>query len=188
MTNGSACVAFGIALLAAAAIPAAGQSGQPAPAFTAPVITDTGSLPGPRQPIFFRHDIHAGQWHIPCLYCHYTAQISSEPGIPAVQTCAGCHFMISGSTPTHQAEIKKVFDAWGKSQPPEWVRVHALPAFVHFPHMRHVKALGTESCTTCHGAVGAMPQIHQVAPLTMGWCINCHLQKQVTRDCLICHY
>jgi hypothetical protein len=30
--------------------------------------------------------------------------------------------------------------------------------------------------------------VYQVAPLTMGWCINCHVQKQVTRDCVVCHY
>ena len=37
-----------------------------------PLLTaaDTGSLKGPRQPIFFRHDIHAGQYKIQCQYCH----------------------------------------------------------------------------------------------------------------------
>jgi hypothetical protein len=29
-------------------------------------------------------------------------------------------------------------------------------------------------CSTCHGQVSQMNQIKQVAPLTMGWCINCH--------------
>jgi hypothetical protein len=188
MTNGSACIALGIALVVCAVIPAVAQSGQSAPVITAPVIRDTGSLRGPRQPIFFRHDVHAGQAHIPCLYCHYTATVSSEPGIPALQTCYGCHMMIGGSTPTHEAEIKKVRDAWSSQRAPEWVRIHTLPGFVHFPHMRHIKALGTESCTTCHGDVRAMPQVHQVAPLTMGWCIQCHMLKQVTRDCLVCHY
>jgi len=187
MRSGSR-VAAGIALAMATSVPAAAQSGQPAPAFTAPVISDTGSLHGPRQPIFFRHDVHAGQNRVPCLYCHYSAAISSEPGIPSVQTCAGCHMMVGGSTPTYQAEIKKVRDAWNHKAPPQWVRIHALPGFVHFPHLRHIKALGSESCTTCHGDVGHMVQVYQVAPLTMGWCISCHLQKQVTRDCLVCHY
>ena len=43
--------------------------------YRAPVISDTGKLKGPRQPIFFRHDIHAGQDQIPCMYCHYSAAI-----------------------------------------------------------------------------------------------------------------
>ena len=188
MTKRNGWVAAGIAFALFTAIPAAAQKGQNATAVPAPVINDTGALAGPRQPIFFRHDIHAGQDKIPCLYCHYTATISSEPGIPSVQTCFGCHLMIGGSTPAHEAEIQKVRDAWGDKKPPEWVRVHALPAFVHFPHMRHIKALGTDACKTCHGDVQKMPQVHQVASLTMGWCINCHVKKEVTRDCSVCHY
>jgi len=169
-------------------LPAAAQTGQPASAYKAPVISDTGKLQGPRQPIFFRHDIHARQDQIPCLYCHSTVTISSEPGIPAVQTCFGCHQMIGGSTPSHQAEIKKVRDAWANRRPPEWIRVHSLPGFVRFPHQRHIKVLGTDGCITCHGDVRQMPQVYQVSTLTMGWCINCHVQRNVPRDCTLCHY
>jgi Cytochrome c7 and related cytochrome c len=163
--------------------------------FKAPVISDTGALKGPRQPIFFRHDIHAGQDQIPCMYCHYSAAVSSEPGIPSLQTCIGCHQLIGGSTPTHQAEIKKVRDAWRERKAPEWVRVHALPGFVRFPHMRHIKGLSTrlgvdanETCTTCHGDVKHTTQIEQVSTLRMGWCVRCHLKNEVTRDCSVCHY
>src|SRR5207247_3775905 len=95
------------------ALPAAAQR------YQAPDIKDTAGLPGPRQPIFFRHDIHAGQDEIPCLYCHSSVAVSSEPGIPALQTCIGCHQLIGGSTPSHQAEIKKVRDAWRERKPPE---------------------------------------------------------------------
>ena len=96
--------------------------------------------------------------------------------------------MISGSTPSHEAEIQKVRDAWSDSKPPQWIRIHALPAFVHFPHMRHSKALGTDACTTCHGDVKTMPQVYQTSSLTMGWCVTCHVEKKVTRDCTVCHY
>ena len=54
-------------------------------------------LKGPRQPIFFRHDIHAGANKIPCQYCHYSVAESSEPGIPSMQTCMGCHLVIGGT-------------------------------------------------------------------------------------------
>ena len=166
-----------------------GQQAQPASSrYTAPVIIDTSSLKGPRQPIFFRHDIHAGQDLIPCMYCHSSAAISSEPGIPALQTCIGCHQLIGGSTPSHQAEIKKVRDAWRERKPPEWIRIHALPGFVRFPHMRHIKALGTHTCVTCHGDVQHMAQVSQVSTLRMGWCVRCHIKNNVTRDCSVCHY
>jgi len=186
------------------AVPAAAQTGQPASSLKAPVISDTARLKGPRQPIFFRHDVHAGQDQVPCLYCHSTVTISSEPGIPAVQTCFGCHQIIGGgkrafggdvapaqdsaARRAETAEVKKVQAAWINKKAPVWVRVHTLPGFVHFPHMRHVKALGTESCVTCHGDVRAMPQVYQVATLKMGWCVNCHLQRNVSRDCTLCHY
>ncbi len=191
MTKRSGWAGVGVAIAVAIApplSPAVSQSSQPAPPYKAPVISDTGRLPGPRQPIFFRHDVHAGQDRIPCLYCHSTVTISSEPGIPALQTCFGCHQMIGGSTPSHQAEIKKVREAFANRQPPQWIRVHALPGFVRFPHQRHIKVLGTEGCTNCHGDVRTMPQVYQVATLRMGWCINCHVQRNVSRDCTVCHY
>jgi len=170
------------------ALSAAALSAQSAGRYQAPVVSDTGDLQGPRQPIFFRHDIHAGQDQIPCMYCHATVAVSSEPGIPALQTCMGCHQLINGSTPSHQAEIKKVRDAWRERKPPEWTRIHALPGFVRFPHQRHIKALGTQACNTCHGDVSRMPQVYQISTLRMGWCVSCHVQNKVSRDCTVCHY
>jgi len=185
------------------ALPPAGLNGQQAQSasstsrYQAPVLAagDTSRLKGPRQPIFFRHDIHAGQDQIPCMYCHYSAAVSSEPGMPSLQTCIGCHQLIGGSTPSHQAEIKKVRDAWRERKPPEWIRVHALPGFVRFPHMRHIKGLSTRqgvdanaTCATCHGDVKHTTQVAQVSTLRMGWCVRCHIKSDVTRDCSVCHY
>src|SRR2546425_5286150 len=119
MTRRSGGVGAGVGIALSIAFPAAAQTGQSASGYKAPVISDTGRLQGPRQPIFFRHDIHAGQDQIPCLYCHSTVTISSEPGIPAVQTCFGCHQMIGGSTESHKAEIKKVRDAWANKRSEE---------------------------------------------------------------------
>ena len=188
MTNTGCRLATGIigALLLAA--PAAAQNAAPQKPVAAPVQVDTGSLRGPRQPIFFRHDIHAGQYQMPCLYCHYSVAVAPEPGIPTVQTCMGCHQLVAGSTPANQAQIRKIREAWSGRQAPQWTRVHALPGFVHFPHMRHIKALGTNSCTTCHGDVAGMAQVSQVSTLKMGWCIRCHVERKVTRDCTVCHY
>jgi hypothetical protein len=56
--------------------------------------------------------------------------------------------------------------------PIRWRRVHNLPDYVFFDHSVHVKnGIG---CTTCHGAVDRMPLMRQAAPLTMGWCLDCH--------------
>jgi len=156
---------------------------------TAPVITDTGRLQGPRQPIFFRHDIHAGQYQMQCQYCHYSVSVASEPGIPSLQTCMGCHLVISGGDSTHKVEIKKLRDAWNAKQPVEWVRVHYLPRHAHFPHQRHIKALGPNACATCHGDVARMPQVFRVQNVDrMGFCVTCHLERNASRDCTVCHY
>ena len=150
---------------------------------------DTARLLGPRQPIFFRHDIHAGQYKIQCQYCHYSVAVSSEPGVPSMQTCMGCHTVIAGSDSSHKVEIKKLRDAWSQKKPIEWVRVHYVARHAHFPHMRHIKALGPNACQTCHGDVARMPQIYKVNNVNnMGFCITCHLQRNVTRDCSACHY
>jgi class III cytochrome C family protein len=150
---------------------------------------DTARLLGPRQPIFFRHDIHAGQYKIQCQYCHYSVAVSSEPGVPSMQTCMGCHTVIAGSDSSHKVEIKKLRDAWGQKKPIEWVRVHYVARHAHFPHMRHIKALGPNACQTCHGDVARMPQIYKANNVNnMGFCVTCHLQRDVTRDCSACHY
>jgi len=62
--------------------------------------------------------------------------------------------------------------------PMEWVRIHNLPDHVYFNHAQHVVAGGVE-CQTCHGAVEEMETMKQYAPLSMGWCINCHRETEV---------
>jgi hypothetical protein len=152
-------------------------------------VADSADLKGPKQPIFFRHDIHVGVNKIPCQYCHSSVAESSEPGIPTMQSCMGCHLIVSGSDSSHRVEIKKLRDAWNAKQPVEWVRVHTLARHAHFPHMRHIKALGPNACQTCHGDVARMPQVFQVNNVNnMGFCITCHNQRNINRDCTACHY
>jgi hypothetical protein len=163
---------------------------------TAPSLAagDSGALKGPRQPVFFRHDIHAGQFKIACQYCHYSVATSSEPGIPSLETCMGCHLIISGSDSGGRIEIRKVRQLWNDRQKPdaprlEWVRVHTLARHAHFPHMRHIKAMGPAACGACHGDVARMPQVWEVNNVNnMGFCINCHLERNVSRDCSVCHF
>jgi hypothetical protein len=165
------------------------QAKPAADSVTAPAISDTGTLRGPRQPIFFRHDIHAGQFKMQCQYCHYSVAVSPEPGIPSMQTCMGCHLVISGSDSGAKAEIKKLRQAWTDKKPVEWVRVHYLARHAHFPHQRHIKVLGPNACTTCHGEVSRMPQVFKVNNVNnMGFCITCHIERKVSRDCSVCHY
>ncbi len=142
-------------------------------------------VPGttPVQPIEFSHRIHAGDYEIPCLYCHIQARRSASAGVPSVHKCVGCHEVVA----TERPEIRKVMEYWVNKEPIPWVKVHDLPDFVHFPHKRHVAA-GVE-CQTCHGSVETMDRITRLAPVKMGLCLECHKQEKVENglDCWTCH-
>lgn len=62
--------------------------------------------------------------------------------------------------------------------PIEWVRIHNLPDHVYFNHAQHV-TVGKVACQKCHGKIEQMDLVKQYAPLSMGWCINCHRQTDV---------
>ncbi|OGU03561.1 MAG: hypothetical protein A2W29_12225 [Gemmatimonadetes bacterium RBG_16_66_8] len=150
--------------------------------FVAPEVTDTAALRGPRQPVFYRHDVHAGQYQMDCRYCHFAAEVSQHPGLPTLSTCMGCHLLAGAAIP----EVGKVREAYSNQQPIQWIKVHNLPQFVQFPHMRHVQA--DVACQTCHGPIETMPQVYQYSSLKMGWCLDCHEQRNVSTDCTVCHY
>jgi hypothetical protein len=137
----------------------------------------------PRQPIDFNHKIHAGDNSIPCMYCHIQARRSPAAGVPSVNKCVNCHRIVAKDRP----QIRKLMEYWAAQQPIPWVKVHDLPDFVYFPHKRHVQA-GVE-CQTCHGPVETMVRVERLAPMKMGWCLNCHKDHAVQNglDCWTCH-
>ena len=151
--------------------------------FQAPRDVDTNNLRGPRQPILYRHDIHAGQYQIDCRYCHGYVEVSASPGLPSVAVCMGCHQVVQTQSP----EVQKLMQANANGTPVEWVEVHQLPQYVHFPHQRHVVA-GQVTCQECHGPVQEMVQVYQFSSLKMGWCLDCHIARGQTTDCTACHY
>ncbi|HEY9116761.1 MAG TPA: c-type cytochrome [Roseivirga sp.] len=123
----------------------------------------------PKQPIAFSHKIHAGQYEIACQYCHTGVEIGKSANIPSVNICMNCHSAIKTESP----EIQKLYAAQESGEPIEWVRIHNLPDLAYFNHSQHVK-VGEIACQTCHGEIQEMEVVKQHAPLTMGWCIDCH--------------
>jgi hypothetical protein len=171
-------------------------------------------LEGPVQPIAFSHALHAGEMKINCLYCHTGADKGQNATLPAVSVCWGCHqFVKEGPSAGSREEIAKIEKAYcGSGETPnplagctegssiQWVRIHNLPEYVQFKHMRHVQA-GLE-CQRCHGQVQEMQRVWFVpdtvlrpssaflpaAKLEMGWCLDCHQKNGATQDCAACHY
>jgi hypothetical protein len=125
----------------------------------------------PEQPIAFSHRLHAGENQVPCLYCHFGARVSRHAGIPPVSVCMNCHALLGRQT----AEIEKLKEAAQLGRPIAWIKVHNLPDFVSFDHSRHV--LSGVACKSCHGAVERMDRVEQQAPLTMGFCLDCHRER-----------
>ena len=161
----------------------------------------------PSQPITFNHQIHAGTNGIDCRYCHNTVTESKTAGIPTVNVCMNCHKQISGSTPEQEKKIAKIYDAagfipegggkyTGKTHPIVWNKVHNLPDHVYFNHSQHVE-IGGVDCKQCHGDMTQRVETAKVQniedlnkvegnikltkpTLTMGWCIECHQEKEVS--------
>tara|TARA_Y100001936_G_scaffold69119_1_gene68108 strand:+ start:2467 stop:3750 length:1284 start_codon:yes stop_codon:yes gene_type:complete len=129
----------------------------------------------PTQPIAFSHKVHAGQYEIDCNYCHTGVNISKSANIPSVNICMNCHNAIE----TDKPEIQKILTAYEENRPIEWVRVHNLPDLAYFNHKQHV-AVGGLDCATCHGPIEEMDVVYQYSELTMGWCINCHRETEVS--------
>jgi mono/diheme cytochrome c family protein len=155
----------------------------------------------PIQPIHYSHRIHAGSNGINCKYCHSAARVSKNAGIPSLNICMNCHKNISEVSDTtatpeyskafYDGEIQKLYKAvgWdkdnqkytGKTEPVKWVRIHNLQSFVYFNHSQHVTTAKIE-CQECHGPVQTYEIQKQFAPLTMGWCINCHRKTEVKME------
>jgi hypothetical protein len=141
----------------------------------------------PSQPIPFSHKVHAGDNKIPCQYCHSDVEKSRHASGPSTSVCMNCHRVVLGSDTeiagySYKEWIQKVRDAWDQGRAIEWTRVHELPDFVYFPHKRHVAA--GLACQTCHGQVQGMDTVYQFAPLTMGWCMECHRGRSTPNDVL----
>lgn len=141
----------------------------------------------PEQPIEFSHKIHAGQNGINCVYCHTAALKGKTAGIPSLNVCMNCHAHVNEG-PSGTKEIAKIYAAldydydtktYGDNPTPvQWVKVHNLPDLAYFNHSQHVVA-GQLDCEECHGDMKCMGVAEQHAPLTMGWCINCHQETSV---------
>ncbi len=160
----------------------------------------------PSQPIEFPHSVHAGINGIDCKYCHNSVEKSKSAGIPTVNVCMNCHKQINGQD-DQVAKIQKIYDAagWdpdaqtysGKTGPIVWNKVHVLPDHVYFNHSQHVTVGGID-CKQCHGDMTKMEGTAMIQPvaelnkiegniqltrptLTMGWCIECHGETEVTQ-------
>ena len=147
----------------------------------------------PVQPIAYSHRLHAGEYAIDCLFCHYAATESRMAAIPDAETCMKCHREVLKESP----EVQKIAAAVETGRPIEWIRVTDMPDFVYFNHSRHVSK--RVACEICHGPVETMERVRQESRMTMGWCLECHrawttdpppgiAPVNASVECSVCHY
>jgi hypothetical protein len=127
----------------------------------------------PDQPVPYSHALHVGELGMDCRYCHSTVERAAKAAIPPAATCMNCHQTVQPQSD----KLLPVRAAFGENEPLRWVRVHDLPDYVYFNHSAHV-AVGV-GCESCHGRIDQMVKVYQHAPLTMGWCLDCH---RLTRE------
>jgi hypothetical protein len=124
------------------------------------------------QPVAFSHPLHVNGFRIDCRYCHAGVERGPMAGLPPTSACVPCH----DEGWLRSSLLAPVMRSVATRRPIPWRRVTAVPDFVFFNHAVHVrKGVG---CETCHGRVDLMQQVYQTAPLTMGWCVNCHREPE----------
>lgn len=161
------------------------------------------------QPIEFHHKLHAQKSGVAqCDQCHALRDDGSFAGVPALETCAGCHSAKMGSSKQEAALVDRYIQP-GQQVP--WLVYAQQPANVWFSHAIHVKRAGLE-CSQCHGNYGDSDQTrvyernrisgysrdiwgHSMSRLgrapgdgmKMSDCEDCHRRHNVEVGCLGCH-
>ena len=139
-----------------------------------PRHTDVGYAP--EQPVPYSHKLHAGLMGFDCRYCHQKVEDGPHATVPPTETCMNCHTQVKQKS-EQLALVRESAVPGGK--PLEWVKVHLLPDYAYFDHSVHTNigdaAIG---CTSCHGRVDRMEIVRQEEPLSMSWCLECHIAPE----------
>ena len=138
----------------------------------------------PTQPIEFPHVTHIEKGLTCTEYCHEGVTKGPQAGLPSVNTCLICHAAIATDAP----RIQQITAMQEKGLDLNWQRVYkfADTAHVKFNHAPHIRA--SVECSTCHGDIAHQTVAQRNVTLDMGFCVNCHREKQAPNDCLTCHF
>lgn len=145
--------------------------------FVAPIFDH-----GPEQPIPFSHRIHVSTKQLNCFFCHNSAAVSSNAGMPSVEKCLLCHSVIA----TKWQPIAKITKYYQQEKSIPWVRVNRVPDHVRFNHQAHLAK--RIDCSKCHGNVKQMDRISEAHRFNMDFCVKCHWKNNAPSTCYTCHY
>jgi len=136
------------------------------------------------QPMTFSHATHHEE-ELACVDCHIRSEEGPYATIPKVKACLLCHEEAQGEHPD-EGLIREYAE---RDEPIPWVQVNHVVGHVYFSHAPHV-VTGEMECAECHGDMTTVDEPvteSQVDWLTMEACMDCHFERQVSNDCLLCH-
>ena len=141
--------------------------------------------PAVTQPIAFNHKLHTQKVGLACNNCHTLYETQAASGRPSIDTCMMCHIAVQKEGSLEEEKIRQ-FKADGQDIP--WERIYVAPDNVFYSHRRHVVVAGID-CDTCHGPMGEQekPPRRPLKKIRMEICIDCHVQRGASTDCLSCH-
>ena len=96
-----------------------------------------------------------------------------------------CHSQIATDRPL----IKQMAEMQEKGLDLAWQRVYDYPreAHVRFEHAPHIRARRRMLHLPWQPEAADRRRARMVN-MDMGFCVNCHKEKQASNDCLTCHY
>ena len=142
-----------------------------------------GRHPVPVQPIAYTHKVHLANG-MECVNCHTGVDTGPDAQLPSVKLCMMCHQVIA----TDKPEIKKLTAYAERGEDISWQRVYDYPPSSHvkFNHAPHIRA--KVDCKTCHDDMTQQTVAVRKVDMTMGFCLDCHKQRNVSIDCTTCHF
>jgi len=133
-----------------------------------------------------------------CMNCHATYRGSTDEAKSEI-----AKIWNSFGLDAYDEDVDFEWDKIDEYQvtPIRWNLVHELPDFTYFNHSQHVTVAGLD-CAQCHGdmknetiaKVANHQDLNEIAEniedgvefnhptLSMGWCIDCHRQKEVDQE------
>lgn len=164
-----------LALAACLFVPAAGSGAPP------PYESPPEQLPRvvAAQPVPFDHRLHI-KHGMACVDCHPGALEKARAGLPQRERCMLCHRTIAADRPG----VRRLA-ALPEAEKIPWERVYRVADFVFFSHREHASSGVT--CDACHGPVETRSVLHQEVSTNMVACMNCHVLREASTECYLCH-
>ena len=121
------------------------------------------------QPVPFSHVHHVGDLGLDCRYCHTGVETSPVASVPPTHVCMTCHSQLYTQTamlaPVRESIAEDQADSLEQSQ--QSCRITFISTIPFTSQRASAARPATAQSIRCRF-------MRQAAPLTMGWCLNCH--------------